>query len=544
MRPFAFLVRPEIGIDFDLDDGRYSLRKAFCQQQEAELTGPGGRWTGDAVEDTLKDLLHRLRAAGARCRRYPASGDLGVVLGRPGQLVRAAETLATAAASALCRRWRARSAPLSSSAASADGRWWMQAPKRLRDTLVTSTGRPRGLLRRGKIDAPPMRRRRRSADLQTRLQEYREDTVDELGRLRGPNGATRTRKKRAETAEAALVQAEEEKKRINALEAAATEAVRAEELAQVRWSAAAQAWQGRQTRRPPWRWNARPNGFARYWKRRHWISTARRRHPGRRHLQGGQEKPWRRAEAILTDAERPPACRYREKAGGGGQPPRGAAQAAERQAATLDTRPGHPRRRCRRGPAPAGKPPDNAGLRLPEPSQPGLFGARDWPPGASRWQAVPRRRAAFAYRRTVLNLDGFGRVTVTPGGDGLANRRNDAEAAAQASKRALADLGVADVAAAETYPAVAVARHVKQPTRQTDRPCAGWDRGRPTGNPRQAPGMRRTCQRLRCAGLSHTRGRSTPSAARKALDRHETSAGTGRTAVSSRRRPAYPRRLG
>ena len=57
MLPYGSVVRPEITVDFDLGSASWRLRKAFKQRPEAELTGPGVRLTGTAVEDRLVDLL-------------------------------------------------------------------------------------------------------------------------------------------------------------------------------------------------------------------------------------------------------------------------------------------------------------------------------------------------------------------------------------------------------------------------------------------------------------------------------------------------------
>ncbi len=57
MLPYGQSVRPEVTLDFDLGDRRWRLRKAFCQRPEAELTGPGERLTGDAVEERLAEMF-------------------------------------------------------------------------------------------------------------------------------------------------------------------------------------------------------------------------------------------------------------------------------------------------------------------------------------------------------------------------------------------------------------------------------------------------------------------------------------------------------
>lgn len=57
MLPFGEQVRPEVSLEFELDGRPWRLRKAFVQRPEAELEGPGERLSGDAVEDRLAELL-------------------------------------------------------------------------------------------------------------------------------------------------------------------------------------------------------------------------------------------------------------------------------------------------------------------------------------------------------------------------------------------------------------------------------------------------------------------------------------------------------
>lgn len=57
MQPYGQTVRPEIAIDFEIENRSWRLRKVFCQKPEAELSGPGERTTGDAVEDRLAELF-------------------------------------------------------------------------------------------------------------------------------------------------------------------------------------------------------------------------------------------------------------------------------------------------------------------------------------------------------------------------------------------------------------------------------------------------------------------------------------------------------
>ena len=58
MLPYGSKVRPEITLDFDHDGARYRLHKAFYQRPAAELEADsGGRWTGDAAEERLREML-------------------------------------------------------------------------------------------------------------------------------------------------------------------------------------------------------------------------------------------------------------------------------------------------------------------------------------------------------------------------------------------------------------------------------------------------------------------------------------------------------
>lgn len=66
MLPHGHEVRPEVVLDFSLKGGTWRLRKAFNQRPEAELTLPSGQMvTGDAVEERL-GALFGFQAPGTR----------------------------------------------------------------------------------------------------------------------------------------------------------------------------------------------------------------------------------------------------------------------------------------------------------------------------------------------------------------------------------------------------------------------------------------------------------------------------------------------
>jgi len=57
MQPYNQSVRPEVALEFERGGVIWRLRKAFCQRQEAELSGNGERYTGDVVEDKLAEMF-------------------------------------------------------------------------------------------------------------------------------------------------------------------------------------------------------------------------------------------------------------------------------------------------------------------------------------------------------------------------------------------------------------------------------------------------------------------------------------------------------
>lgn len=56
-QPYGSQVRPEVELEFQLEENAYRLSKGFCQRPSAELIGPDGSYAGPAAEDKLKELL-------------------------------------------------------------------------------------------------------------------------------------------------------------------------------------------------------------------------------------------------------------------------------------------------------------------------------------------------------------------------------------------------------------------------------------------------------------------------------------------------------
>ena len=57
MQPFGSTVRPQIGLDFEIDGERYSITKGFVHRPSALLTTPDGKFEGPAAEERLAELL-------------------------------------------------------------------------------------------------------------------------------------------------------------------------------------------------------------------------------------------------------------------------------------------------------------------------------------------------------------------------------------------------------------------------------------------------------------------------------------------------------
>jgi len=57
MQPFGHRVRPEIGLEFEINGVSYSLKKGYCLKPTAELVTPTGTLSGSHAEEKLQELL-------------------------------------------------------------------------------------------------------------------------------------------------------------------------------------------------------------------------------------------------------------------------------------------------------------------------------------------------------------------------------------------------------------------------------------------------------------------------------------------------------
>ncbi|SEH15085.1 DNA repair exonuclease SbcCD ATPase subunit [Sphingopyxis sp. YR583] len=83
-RPHGDEVAPTVELVFEVAGGRWRLRKRFLQNPSVELEGPSGRATGDDAEDRLQELLGFARA-GNRGADDDSRGALGLLWVEQGQ---------------------------------------------------------------------------------------------------------------------------------------------------------------------------------------------------------------------------------------------------------------------------------------------------------------------------------------------------------------------------------------------------------------------------------------------------------------------------
>ncbi|WP_203565964.1 AAA family ATPase [Aurantimonas aggregata] len=220
LAPYQRQARPEIHVDFKLADTVYSLRKAFLQRPEAELTWPGGSLTGDAVEERLAELFrfaHPGRGESKLDSHQGAFGLLWVEQGRSntgGLDIGVGKDAVTASLEG----------EVGQILGGERGRAMIGAAKTLHDRFFTDTGRV--------AQASPVRQAEQlleelRADLAVKA-AARTDFEEKLQRLDGRRATLRSyeRDEALAKAEAALEAAEERARQTVGLEGAMREATR------------------------------------------------------------------------------------------------------------------------------------------------------------------------------------------------------------------------------------------------------------------------------------------------------------------------------
>ncbi len=83
MLPFGSKVRPEIGVDFEANDVEYRLKKGFIQSPSALLESNSQKWQNAAAEEKLREILGFTSPRGATSKKHHGlSGLLWVEQGR------------------------------------------------------------------------------------------------------------------------------------------------------------------------------------------------------------------------------------------------------------------------------------------------------------------------------------------------------------------------------------------------------------------------------------------------------------------------------
>ena len=444
MQPFGSAVRPEVDVDFDLDGERYSLRKAFCQSHEAELVTPTGRVTGDEVEERLQQLL-RFDPPGKGAAKPEHRGiwglfwvEQGTSFARPQLGETGRETLVAALES-----------EVGQVLGGERGRALLGVIAQKCDAYFTKTGKPRGAHKESLEHVHA---------LETELEELRsalrlyDDKIDDLGRIRG-RLKTYEADHSLETAERDLKRAQEDSKRVGALQSALAAAETNEKLAAAEWKTALQSWNTREERVKSALDATNETGSRRAGAKEKETNLAKVKADKDKaeSVFGKAKLDLGRAEAVLSACERDvqrariqgdlkDLAERLEKA-----------KESKRQGDTLRTQAAGIRideaeiSRLRV----LEKAADEARIRLqtiatrleffPDPKRTARLGDR----------ALSRDEPLLLTEKADLTLEGFGALTVTPGGEDLSSRRSDSENATNELENALERLGVADPPSAE-----------------------------------------------------------------------------------------------
>lgn len=445
MLPFQQKVRPEITIAFDLDGTSYTLRKAFCQRPEAELSSPGGqRWSGDEVEDHLRDLLS-FEPPGRGAAKNEHRGIWG--------LFWVEQTTSFAPFKVDGSSREAIAGALESEVGHVlggeRGRALNASIERLHSKYYTDTGKAKGDLKEvaTRVAALQVERDQLAKD----LGRY-EALVDQLGQRRARLVAYE-RDDALAAAERALADSEAEQKRIDSLETALNAATNVEKVAAIERNAAQLAWTAREGKLAQLVAARQAAGTGR--QEAATVASARDAAAAEKATAESRataaQAELKRAEGILDAAER--------------------TLARARLASELDSLQGR-LEKARDAEAAAGDSEARARAIRVDPPRLDTLRQRESAAAAAdmRLRAIATRiditpdhgRRAYLdgalcaedqplmlTETARLTLDGFGALTVTPGGDDLAARRRDADKARQSLRELLAELGAADTATAE-----------------------------------------------------------------------------------------------
>lgn len=176
MQPFGSAVRPQIGLDFEIDGERYSITKGFVHRPSALLTTPDGKFEGPAADERLAELLtFRVPLRGES--RPEDRGILGLFWLEQGRVLEGVEC-------GELGRSTLRSSleqEVGDVLGGARGCRLVEAASARRDAWLTATGRPRGELAAAIEEAEIATKR--ASELGTERQTYDQE-IENLARTR------------------------------------------------------------------------------------------------------------------------------------------------------------------------------------------------------------------------------------------------------------------------------------------------------------------------------------------------------------------------
>ena len=238
MQPFGSTVRPEIQIDFEIDDQAYAISKGFAQKPSAQLTTPNGILEGPAADEKLAELLtFRVPPrGGSKPDDHGVLGLFWLEQGRGLEGLGLGETGRSTLRASLVQE-------VGDILGGTRGRKLLEAARAKRDALLTARSKPRGEL--AAVIDQAATATAGVAELEGERLAYDEE-IDELTRVRRELARIETERV-LEKAQDSLAKAQEQAKAIDTLRQQEEAAIQAVGLAQAQLENASERWKRRQS---------------------------------------------------------------------------------------------------------------------------------------------------------------------------------------------------------------------------------------------------------------------------------------------------------
>ena len=238
MQPFGSTVRPEIQIDFEIDDQAYAISKGFAQKPSAQLTTPNGIFEGPAADEKLAELLtFRVPPrGGSKPDDHGVLGLFWLEQGRGLEGLGLGETGRSTLRASLVQE-------VGDILGGTRGRKLLEAARAKRDALLTARSKPRGEL--AAVIDQAATATAGVAELEGERLAYDEE-IDELTRVRRELARIETERV-LEKAQDSLAKAQEQAKAIDTLRQQEEAAIQAVGLAQAQLENASERWKRRQS---------------------------------------------------------------------------------------------------------------------------------------------------------------------------------------------------------------------------------------------------------------------------------------------------------